>query len=173
MNYWPLKIILIGLFLIVSLFNICYAETNTREQMEKEIDVYWQRLKQTADNRYGGVDVEVSVSGGLETRTNVWGSDHGPYADIKVKVPIYSKEEKIVQAEQKQAFLRKGAEYLRILETRAEKLALLKQKAKIYKAFINENGVKGAESYFQVLEDIITLENEIKEAKRCLNSMIS
>ncbi|MFA5879823.1 MAG: hypothetical protein WC860_06570 [Candidatus Margulisiibacteriota bacterium] len=168
-----LKYIFIASFLLLALINAGYAEINSRDKLDSEIENYWQRLKQVANERYNGIDVDVLVSGGLETRKNVWGENYGPYADIKLRVPIYSKQERVAKEEQKQEFLKKGAEYLKILETKAESLEVLQQKAKVYKAFINAEGVKGAENYFNVLEDLITVGNDIKEAKRCLNSMIN
>ena len=106
-------------------------------------DDYWQRLQKKADELYGGWDVAVAVTTGVERREYFQGTHTGPYGNIEMTVPLYSKKERIEKSKAKVEFLQKGAEQIKIVEERGERVEILKKKAQVLKSVMMDEGAAG------------------------------
>ena len=133
---------------------------------------YWQRLQQKADSLHDGWDVTVSVNTGVEHREYFQGTRTGPYGNIEMTVPLYSKKERIAKAQAKTEFLQKGAEQIKIIEERGARVVILKKKAQVLKSVMMDEGAAGINAYYDCAEDMAKLEAEIREARKKLYAML-
>jgi len=133
---------------------------------------YWQRLQQKADTLYGGWDVTVAVNTGIEHREYFQGTHTGPFGNIEMTVPLYSKKERIEKSKAKVEFLQKGAEQIKIIEERGDRVEILKKKAQVLKSLMMDEGAAGIKAYYDCAEDMAKLEAEIREARKKLYAML-
>ncbi len=133
---------------------------------------YWQRLQKKADSMYDGWDVTVSVNTGVEHREYFQGTHTGPYGNFEITVPLYSKKERQSKAEAKTKFLQQGAELMKIIEERQERIEIQKKKAQVLKAVMMDEGSSGIKAYYDCAEDMTKLEAEIREARKKLEAML-
>ena len=132
---------------------------------EELIDGYWEKLNKRADELYGGLDINFKVLSGLY-------EDNEYKGEIKIEVPLYSKEAKRKKEKDKRSFLDKGAKLLKYLEVNYERLQILREKERILKTILLEEGVRSIDAYHDVREDIVEIEAEVMEVLRKLESMI-
>ena len=66
---------------------------------------YWNELQKVANKRYSGIAGDVSVEVTVDETKEGSGS-------MTLKVPIYSKQDKISMAENKESFLKDGADLI-------------------------------------------------------------
>lgn len=138
---------------------------------KKVIESYWDKLKAKSNKLYKGLDLSVEVATGIYKRDDAF--DEEDYTgEIKVKVPIYSKSEKRGKEEKKREFLDKGAELLKDLEVNVNRIKILREKEAMLKTIMMEEGVRSIEAYHKVREDRISVEAEIDELLRKLDSML-
>ena len=138
---------------------------------KKDIAAYWTSIKKKADKMYSGLDLDVEIATGLYKRDDAL--DNNNYnGEIKIKVPIYSKEDKRAKEEKKRQFLDKGAELLKNLEIDVNKMYIVKEREGMLKATIMEDGMKSIEAYQKAREDKIVLMAEIDELVRKLEVML-
>ncbi len=133
---------------------------------------YWQRLQKKADSIHDGWDLTVSVNTGVEHREYFQGTHTGPYGNLEMTVPLYSKKERIAKAQAKTEFLQKGAEQIKIVEERSERVEILKKKAQVLKSVMMDDGAAGIKAYYDCAEDMAKLEAEIREARKKLDAML-
>lgn len=133
---------------------------------------YWPKLQKKAEEIYGGWDVTVAVNTGVEHREYFQGTHTGPYGNFEIIVPLYSKKERIANGQAKTEFLQKGAELIKVIEERTERVEILKKKAQVLKAVMMDEGSSGIKAYYDVAEDMAKLEAEIREAKKKLEAML-
>lgn len=138
---------------------------------EIEIEDYWDKLKAKSNKLYKGLDLSVEVATGIYKRDDAFDKDDYT-GEIKVKVPIYSKEEQRAKEEKKREFLDKGAEILKDLEVNVNRIKILREKEAMLKTIMMEEGVRSIEAYHKVREDRISVEAEIDELLRKLDSML-
>lgn len=138
---------------------------------EIEIEDYWDKLKAKSNKLYKGLDLSVEVATGIYKRDDAFdGEDYK--GEIKVKVPIYSKSEKREKEAKKREFLDRGAELLKDLEVNVNRIKILREKEAMLKTIMMEEGVRSIEAYHKVREDRISVEAEIDELLRKLDSML-
>lgn len=171
--FWKGKILL-GC-LLVSLCGECYGAdllaTKPENITKKEIGLYWERIKSKAEKNFGGIDLSVEIATGVYKRDDGF-SPENYNGEIKVKVPIYSKEDIRAKSEKKREFLDKGAELLKMLEVDVTKIGILKEKEAMLKAVMMEEGVKSIEAYHTVREERMALNAEMDEIMRKLEVMV-
>ncbi|WP_157280102.1 hypothetical protein [Orenia marismortui] len=126
---------------------------------------YWELLQKKADDLYSGLNVEVDLLTGLY-------EDNEYKGEIKLSIPIYSKEEEKKKKKEKMEFLDKGAELIKELDLNRSRIKIYKEKAKYMKAMLLEDGRSSINDYYEVLEDIKTAEAEVDEVTRKLETMI-
>jgi hypothetical protein len=161
-----LKTIVPAFFIILSLLS---ARANAGDQ--------WEALRKRADELYSGFDISAKIRTGYQTNTGLTSLDEletnsGPYGKFEIEMPLYSKADRIRTKLDKAEFLKQGAELIRQIDENTESVKILKSKADVMKAVMKDEGVKGIEAYYDVLQDIATKENLIKEARMKLEAML-
>jgi hypothetical protein len=160
------KTIVPALIISLSLF---FTSANAGDQ--------WDQLRNRADELYGGFDISAKIRTGYQANTGLNSLDDletksGPYGKFEIEMPLYSKADRIRNNLDKTAFLKQGAELIRQINENTESVKLLKSKADVMQAVMKDEGVKGIEAYYNVLQEISTKENLVKEAQMKLEAML-
>lgn len=87
-------------------------------------------------------------------------------------MPLYSKADRIKNKQDKTEYLKRGAELIKQIDENTHGVEILKSKADVLKAVMKDEGVKGIEAYYNVLQEIATKESLIKEAQLKLEAML-
>lgn len=137
----------------------------------------WEALRKRADELYSGVDISAKIKTGYQANTGLTSLDDletktGPYGKFEIEMPLYSKADRIRNKLDKTEFLKQGAELIRQINENTESVKILKGKADVMQAVIKDEGVKGIEAYYNVLQEISTKENLVKEAQMKLEAML-
>ena len=137
----------------------------------------WAELRKRADELYSGFDISVEIRTGYQANSGLTSLDDletqtGPYGKIEIEMPLYSKTDRIRTKLDKTEYLKRGAEFIRQIDENTEGVKILKSKANVMKAVMKDEGVKGIEAYYDVLQDISTKESLIKEAQMKLEAML-
>jgi hypothetical protein len=135
----------------------------------------WQRLREAADKMFAGWDVTVSLTTGVSTKTYLEGTNQtqsGPYGKLEMKVPLYSKQERIAQQSAKQAFLQKGAEFIKTMEEGKRKIRVLEKKSEALKAYAQTNGIEAINKYYDIQVEIVKEQEGVSEAKKKFDAML-
>ena len=136
----------------------------------------WQRLREAADKMYGGWDVTISLTTGMSTKTYLEGNSQtqsGPYGKLELKVPLYSKHERIAQQGAKQAFLQKGAEFIKTMEEGRRKIAVLEKKSEALRAYAQTNGIEAINKYYDIQVEIVKEQEAVAEAMKKFEAMLT
>lgn len=128
---------------------------------------YWTCLKKRAEELYCGLDMEFDISAAIAKQT-----DDETEGEIKLSIPLYSSSEKRAKKEEKRDYLNKGAELIREIEINQKMIEFLRDQEKIKKATMYEDGAKGTEAYFRIVQEIVEKEAGIREAERKLESLL-
>jgi len=155
-----------ALFIILSLFS---TSAKAGDQ--------WDALRKRADELYGGLDISAKIRTGYQANTGLTSLDDletktGPYGKFEIEMPLYSKADRIKSKTEKTEFLKQGAELIRQINENTESVKLLKSKADVLQAVMKDDGAKGIEAYYNVLQEISTKENLVKEAQMKLEAML-
>nr|MBP7031059.1 hypothetical protein [Spirochaetota bacterium] len=89
-----------------------------------------------------------------------------------IRVPIYSKEQRVLKEKEKNEFLEKGSNLIRVIETNRTFLEKLKKKEGLLKSMMTEQGIQGINAYYDCVDEIVKREQEIKDAERALDIMV-
>ncbi len=89
-----------------------------------------------------------------------------------VSIRRIPRKERIDKATAKTDFLHKGDEQIRIIEEEKKDITILEKKAAVLKTVMKDEGAKGIEAYYDVMESITKKEAEIHEARRKLDAML-
>lgn len=139
------------IFFIVSV--VCFGETTAEE--------YWKKLHEKASKVYSIANSTVNINTGEdEVIENV------------IRVPIYSKEQRVLKEKEKNEFLEKGSNLIRVIETNRTFLEKLKKKEGLLKSMMTEQGIQGINAYYDCVDEIVKREQEIKDAERALDIMV-
>lgn len=162
-----IKTVVPALFIILSLLFPHHAKAGDQ----------WDALRKRADELYGGVDISAKIRTGYQANTGLTSLDEletktGPYGKFEIEMPLYSKADRIKSKLDKTEFLKQGAELIRQVNENTESVKILKGKADIMQVVMKDEGVKGIEAYYNVLQEISTKENLIKEAQMKLEAML-
>lgn len=137
----------------------------------------WDALRKQADELYGGFDISAKVRTGYQansglTSLNDLETKSGPYGKFEIEMPLYSKADRIKNKLDKTEYLKRGAELIKQIDENTHGVEILKSKADVLKAVMKDEGVKGIEAYYNVLQEIATKESLIKEAQLKLEAML-
>jgi hypothetical protein len=147
----------------------------------------WERVKAVAEKCYGGrflEKVEISLGGGYEHREFESAIRNAPYGELKVSVPLFSRETAQKRAEAKRAFLKEASGYLQEIEEGKRLVEVIKEEARIKKEILTKcdgspetsGDLKDQEerisAYLELSERIVTVQAEMKNAERKLEAMI-
>ncbi len=94
-------------------------------------------------------------------------------ADGLYNISVYSKIANRRQEEDKRGFLKDGYKYIKIIEEGGDELKILEEKAKVLKAVMKAEGVPGIDAYYDVMFDVVQIENRIQEAERNYEEMVT
>ena len=128
-----------------------------------EID-NWEKLKKRADEIYDGYSFNFEVSAG--TGLNGESGKSETNAGLAFKVPIYSKEERLRSQSRKMEYINKGGELLKTIESNKVIILQLKEKERLLKTIMGEQGVAGINAYYECKREIAERESNIKSAER-------
>ncbi|MGM0509403.1 MAG: hypothetical protein ACQERZ_09660 [Fusobacteriota bacterium] len=161
--YWKGINIIIYILLSSSLLGMT---TNIEKLNDKKIEKYWKDLKEKADEMWNekfdldlGINLDVDESG----EKSIGGS---------FKIPLYGKSEKRKKSSEKREFLEKGADYLEILQNNVKKIKILKEKERILRTIMTEQGVTSIKAYHEAKEERVEFESEIDSIIRKLEAML-
>ncbi len=137
----------------------------------------WADLQNRADELYGGFDISAKIKTGYQANSGFTSledleTNTGPYGKLEIEMPIYSRADRIKSKLDKTDFLKQGAELIRQIDENTDSIKILKGKADVMKSVMKDDGVKGIEAYYAVLQDISSKENLIKEAQMKLEAML-
>jgi len=137
----------------------------------------WDALRKQADELYGGFDISAKVRTGYQANSglnslNDLETKSGPYGKFEIEMPLYSKADRIKNKQDKTEYLKRGAELIKQIDENTHGVEILKSKADVLKAVMKDEGVKGIEAYYNVLQEIATKESLIKEAQLKLEAML-
>lgn len=122
---------------------------------------YWNRLQKQANKIYSGIDTSITVN--LSTDQN----------DVTVKIPIFSKADRVKKIEAKRKYLEDGAKKIAVVENGQNKLDILKKQAKIVQAIMIDEGIAGINEYYDILQKIVDCDTDIQQAIRELSAMLN
>ncbi len=148
--YWKNKG---ALFIFLAYGIVCFGETTA--------DDYWKKLHEKASKVYSVANSTVNINTGEdEVIENV------------IRVPIYSKEQRALKEKEKNEFLEKGSNLIKIIETNRTFLEKLKKKEGLLKSMMTEQGIQGINAYYDCVDEIVKREQEVKDAERALDIMV-
>jgi len=171
--------------LVLTAIAPCLEQTHAEEKSKEN---RWTRLNRRAKELYGGYDVTVKVKAGLpipvpfiqDTDDNQnpfssvsQGSGSGLFGKILLEIPLYSKDIRRKKESDKRKFLQDGYNYIKIINEGTGALQILKEKSMVLKAVMKDEGISSISAYYDALTEMVTLENEILEADRNFETMVS
>ena len=119
---------------------------------------YWSELQKVANKRYSGIAGDVSVEVTVDETKEGSGS-------MTLKVPIYSKQDKISMAENKESFLKDGADLIEEMQNCDVKITSLGKQMKLMKAIMSDEGTSAVKDYYEA-------EIKMEEAKNTKNRIV-
>jgi len=133
---------------------------------------WWVELKKAASSCFGGRDIKVEFAGGVGSRTLGEVAKSGPFSEFRLSVPLFSRRERQEQKRKMGQFLEHAASILRELREAQARIAVKKEKAQVLQSVMIEEGLDGIESYFQLREEVVVLEEVAAAAKMKLTGFI-
>ncbi len=125
---------------------------------------YWPRIEAAAEGMYGGVDISITPTLGME--------DQKPYAEVELKVPYLSASKRRSKKKDKIKFLNKASDLLKKLALAKRKKKILVEKAKVMKQTLMQAGQSGINEYFKIKTKLAEKKTEIVQYRRKLKNMI-
>jgi len=133
---------------------IAFHGTVLAAEPEKPVIPEWQLAKSTMKECYDGWDVEVTVSGGYETRYYENGPVDGPFGNAVLTVPLYSRKERLSRQQSINKEIEHVAElYADFEEQSASYMALSEEKGLLKKVMI-DTGAQGITAYYDLMKEI-------------------
>ena len=157
MKYWKLKALACVLILLTTqLLGL---------DIQQETESYWNQINKKADQLFDGLNMDFKLDVGVEKQA-ISGYKANPYSDLTISIPLYSTSERQAQQAKKQIYLNEAAELLKQYEQSALRSKVLADKERLLRVLLKDAGMKEANNYFQVKEDIIETASTIKSLKR-------
>ena len=127
----------------------------------------WGEAKLILNECLSGMNVDVKVSGGYETRYDNDGNlVSGPVANALLTVPLYSKKERLDRQDYINKRIGDLADLYAEVETQAAVVGTLEIEKKVLKTVMIDSGHKGIEAYYSLLQDIEKAKAEKVAAER-------
>lgn len=127
----------------------------------------WKDAKVILNECLSGMDVEVKVSGGYETRYDNDGKlISGPVANALLTVPLYSKKERLDRQDYVNNRVSGLADLYAEVETQAAVIGTLEIEKNVLKKVMIDSGHTGIEAYYNLLQDIETARAQRTAAER-------
>ncbi len=133
---------------------------------------WWGQLKKAASSCFGGRDIKVEFAGGVGSRTLGEVAKSGPFSEFRLSVPLYSRRERQKQKREMGEFLEHAASILRELREAQALIAVKEEKATVLREVMLQEGLGGIESFFQIREEVVVLEEVAAAAKMKLTGHI-
>ena len=115
----------------------------------------WAEAKTILNECLSGMDVDVTVSGGYETRYDNDGKlVSGPVANALLTVPLYSKKERLDRQDYVNSRISALADLYAEVETQAAVIGTLEIEKKVLKKVMIDSGHSGIEAYYSLLQNI-------------------
>lgn len=158
MKYWQNKLICCLCILFTGIFA-------HGEGLDSDTDAIWAKINQKATQLFEGLNLDFTLDVGVQ-KSDLSGDKATPYSDLTLSVPLYSSKERQDQQTRKQAYLSNAAELLKQYEQAVLRRQVLADKERLLRVLLKDAGMKEAENYFKVKEDLIETDTKIKELKR-------
>ncbi len=173
------------IFLVLTSITLCPEQTYGKEKNKED---RWTRLNRKAKDLYGGYDLTVKIKAGLpvpvpfiqetDDSQNPFSSvsqdgGTGLFAKILLEIPLYSKDIRRKKESDKRKFLQDGYSYIKTINEGTDALEILKEKSMVLKAVMKDEGISSIAAYYDALTEMVKLENEIQEADRNFETMVS
>lgn len=130
---------------------------------------YWSQINAKADKIYKGMDVSFSLNLSIADYSD---SDDNKGGKVSVTVPLYSSADKRAKADEKMAFLQKGAEIIKNWEVNSNIIGILEEEIKLKKATMYEEGAAGVEAFIKLQSSLAEAKASKKEAERKLEAIL-
>ncbi|MBF0233777.1 MAG: hypothetical protein HQK65_12180 [Desulfamplus sp.] len=115
----------------------------------------WSKAKGVLIDCLAGMDLQVTVSGGYETRHDNDGKlVSGPVANALLTVPLYSKKERLDRQDYVNKRVSDLADLYAEVETQSAIIGTLEIEKNVLKKVMIDSGHKGIEAYYTLLKDI-------------------
>jgi len=121
---------------------------------EKPTIPEWHMAKSTMKNCYDGWDVEVTVSGGYETRYYENGPVDGAFGNAVLTVPLYSRKERLSRQESTNKEIEHIAELYADFEEQSASYAALSEEKDLLKKVMIDSGAQGITAYYNLMKEI-------------------
>ena len=152
---------------------LCFALTLPSRSFADDVPRdWWGELRKAAASCFGGRNTTVEFEGGVGSRTLGEVARSGLFSEFKLTVPLYSRRERQKQKREMGEFLEHAASILRELREAQARIEVKKEKAQVLQSVMIEEGLDGIESYFQLREEVVVLEEVAAAAKMKLTGFI-
>ena len=133
---------------------------------------YWNRLRAACRTCFGGLDVKVELGGGIERREFESGPRTGPFTELRLSIPLYSRSERQKQRQAKGHFLEHGAGLIQDMEEARTLAIILAEKVKVLRQAMLEGGLEAIKEFFKIKEELAKARIAAKGAERKLRGWI-
>ncbi len=133
---------------------------------------YWAELHAAAHSCFDGADFRVDLSGGMAARTLGDQAQTGPFGEVKLTVPLYSRGDRQKRKQNRGVFLEHAAGIIGELRAAQAKIRVKREKATVLKSVMLQGGLSGIEAHFRTKEEIVSLDAVIGAAEMKLEGFI-
>ncbi len=133
---------------------------------------WWAELHAAAHSCFDGADFRVELSGGMAARTLGDQAQTGPFGEVKLTVPLYSRGDRQKRKQNRGVFLEHAAGIIGELRAAQAKIRVKREKATVLKSVMLQGGLSGIEAHFRTKEEIASLDAVIGAAEMKLEGFI-
>ena len=123
-------------------------------ELETPVIPQWHIAKATMKECYDGWNVEVTVSGGYETRYYENGPVDGPFGNALLSVPLYSRKERLARQESTNKQIEHVAELYSDFEEQSATYAALSEEKGLLKKVMIDSGAQGITAYYDLMKEV-------------------
>ncbi|MGD9732937.1 MAG: hypothetical protein AB7U45_12215 [Desulfamplus sp.] len=134
---------------------VCMLVLTSGNGIAESIPEWTKAKKILKESLVAGLDVEVKVSGGYETRYDDDGKlVSGPVTNALLTVPLYSKKERLDRQDYINKRIADLADLYAEVDTKSAVINTLESEKNILKQVMIDSGHDGIEAYHKLLQDI-------------------
>ena len=134
---------------------------------------YWELIKQTAVRVYKGMDIELEVDTGYTHYFEQGDYYPGNSVSFGVRVPIYSKKDRMKRQGDVTQFLQRGAKLIQQLESAQAKAEIFKKSGEALESVMEQSGVEAIIAYYDQAARIAEERAKIAQYHREIQSLIA
>ncbi len=135
-------------------------------------DDWWQMIKRAGSACFSGRKFKVEIIAGASVRTLGDRARTGPFSEIRLTIPLWSKEKRQQEKRELASFLEHAADVLQQLRQAEDLLRVKSQQAKTLQTTMLQSGVEGINSWYSIRSEIAVLETTAKAAEMKLNGFL-